>query len=384
MDTVRLRKTLLIVSIGPLEGLVEVAGLLASYRTAGMPVDVQGTVWAFIGSCLWGLYLPLIVHWCERDPLRHGQLGRQLPRHFARSLFISVAVAATIGLVRWAAHAAIGTVLLTPRELLTRLLQYWMLFDAFGYAVLLGVVSAFAAQRKLRLAELDAARFETALARTEMKLLKAELDPHFIFNALHTINSLVPRDPEAARTMICRLSDFLRLSLATTGAQEVPLQRELEHLESYMAIQRVRFRGRLFVETDVPTELLACQVPNLLLQPLVENVVKHAVAPTQRPVHARLTARRDADRLVLELTDDGPGIAAGAPPREGVGLSNTRGRLRKLYETRHVLRLENRAQGGLTVRVELPHVILPRDLTDHSEVGELSQEYEDYVESAHR
>jgi len=229
------------------------------------------------------------------------------------------------------------------------------------YAVLLGIVSALDAQRELRAKELDAARLEAALSQTEMKLLKAELDPHFIFNALHTITSLVHRDPDGAERMLCRLSDFLRLTFATTGALEVPLQQELEHLESYMAIQMVRFRGRLFLDTDVPPELLGCRVPNLLLQPLLENIVKHAVARSHRPVQARLRARQEGSRLLIEVLDDCPGLPVAGPMREGVGLANTRGRLLKLYGAAHSLTLENRAPGGTRALVDIPFSLMPLD-----------------------
>src|SRR5262249_18063446 len=143
--------------------------------------------------------------------------------------------------------------------------------------------------------------------------------------------------------------------------QEVPLQQELEHLQSYMAIQMVRFRGRLFLEVDVAPELLGCRVPNLLLQPLVENVVKHAVAPSHRAVHARVRARHEGARLLIEVLEDGPGLPVDGAGREGVGLSNTRGRLEKLYGEGHRLALENRAPAGTRALVDLPFSLMPLD-----------------------
>jgi LytS/YehU family sensor histidine kinase len=214
----------------------------------------------------------------------------------------------------------------------------------------------------MRATELDAARLETALAHTELKLLKAELDPHFVFNALHTISALVHRDPEAADRMICRLSDFLRLSFASAGAPEVSLQQELEHLRAYMEVQMVRFRGRLTLEVDVPPALLSCRVPNLLLQPLVENVVKHGVSKGLKPVHALVRARRSGGALEVEIADDGPGLAPAPARREGIGLSNTRGRLSKLYPGAHRLALEDRPEGGTRVVVALPYRLVEPDL----------------------
>lgn len=377
-----LRKTLLVIAIGPLVGVIEVTLLLASFRTTHAAPDVLQVTWTFVSTALWGLFLPAIVRWSERDPLRPGRVAPQVLRHLWRATLVSFATVASIGLVRWGAHAVWGTELLTPRDLLVRIFKGWLVYDWFMYAVILGTVSALAARRELRAKELAAERLEKELAQTEMKLLKAELDPHFIFNALHTITSLVHRDPDAAERMLCRLSDFLRLTFATTGAQEVPLQQELEHLQSYMAIQMIRFRGRLFLDTEVPPELLGCRVPNLLLQPLVENVVKHAVAPSPRAVHARLRARREGERLLIEVLDDGPGLPVAGPLREGIGLANTRGRLRKLYGERHALRLENRAPGGTRALVDLPFRLMPLDRPAAADPD--SEENLHHAASAHR
>jgi LytS/YehU family sensor histidine kinase len=153
--------------------------------------------------------------------------------------------------------------------------------------------------------------------------------------------------------MTCRLSEFLRISLAADGVQEVTLASELEHLQSYVEIQRLRFRGRFDVRLEIEPEALAGLMPSLLLQPLVENVVKHGVASRAEPTHALIRAGRRGGRLRLEIEDDGPGLAAG-PPAAGIGLANTRARLAKLYGGDQRFELENRAAGGLLVVVELP------------------------------
>ena len=353
-----LRKFLLLAAVGPLLGVIKDVGLLAAYRTLDLPVNARALLWTFIGCCWWGMTLPFIVRWSERDPLAPGKVRAQIPRHLLRAVAASIAS----GLAIWATRR-LGDFLegtsgsLTLRQMWSNLFSSWLLFDLFMYGIALSIVSALVWQRRLRAAEVDAARLETALAQTEIKLLKAELDPHFVFNTLHTISALVHRDPAAADRMICRLSDFLRLSLASTGALEVSLQQELAHLRSYMDVQMVRFRGRLTLAVDVPPELLSCQVPNLLLQPLIENVVKHAVAKGWKPVHAAVQARRRGERLEIEIADDGPGLGTAAPEgrREGIGLTNTRARLRKLYGEAHRLTLEDRSEGGSRVLVELPY-----------------------------
>jgi len=351
------RKFLLLAAVGPLLGVIRDVGLLAAYRTLDAPIKSSALLWTFIGCCWWGMTLPFIVYWSERDPLAPGKLRAQIPRHLVRAIAASIASGLAIWATRRLGDFLEGTSgTLTMRQMWSNLFSSWMLFDLFMYGIALSIVSALVGQRQLRAAEVDAARLETALAQTEVKLLKAELDPHFVFNALHTISALVHRDPAAADRMVCRLSDFLRLSLASTGALEVSLQQELAHLRSYMEVQMVRFRGRLTLAVDVPPELLSCQVPNLLLQPLIENVVKHAVAKGLKPVHAAVHARRRGERLEIEIADDGPGLPAvtAEPRREGIGLTNTRARLRKLYGEAHRLVLENRPEGGWRVLVELP------------------------------
>ncbi|MEO8504248.1 MAG: histidine kinase [Acidobacteriota bacterium] len=355
----KLRKNLLVFAIGPLIGVIQVAGLVLGSQTVDAPIKLAPIVWTMVNATVWGLFLPLIVRWSERDPLTTEKWRGQALRHTARSIAISIGTGIVVWAVRLAAFSVLGTEPLSAREIVGRLFGSWMLYDAFLYAVLLGIVSALASQYELREKALDAARLQATLAETEIKLLKAELDPHFLFNALHTISALVHRDPEAADRMICRLSDFLRLSLSTAASPEVSLQQELEHLQSYMEIQMVRFRGRLTLEVEVAAELLSCRVPNLLLQPLIENVVKHAVSASHRPVHASVRARRDRQQLVLEISDNGPGLpSSGADGlREGIGLTNTRGRLEKLYGSEHRIMIGTRSGGGMQVSIAVPYAL---------------------------
>ena len=371
------RKFFLLAGVGPMLGVFHDLGLLASWQTLGAPVVPSALLWRFIGCLWWGLTVPFIVYWSERNPLAPGKVRAQIPHHLVRAVGASAASGVGIWSTRWLGDQIQGTSgSLTLRQMWSQLLSSWLLFDLFMYGIVLCIVSALIWQQKLRAAELGSARLETALAQTEIKLLKAELDPHFVFNALHTISALVHRDPQAADRMICRLSHFLRLSLASTGALEVTLQQELAHLRSYMEVQMVRFRGRLTLAVDVPPELLACQVPNLLLQPLIENVVKHAVAVGLKPVHAVVRARRIGEKLEIEIADDGPGLPPMPPERrrEGIGLTNTRARLSKLYGEAHRLVLEDRPEGGTRLVVELPYRELAGQAPASDEPLELLEE----------
>src|SRR5256885_1287998 len=156
---------------------------------------------------------------------------------------------------------------------------------------------------------------ELRASQAQLQALKMQLHPHFLFNALHAISALVHRDPEAADKMIARLGDFLRLTLDASATQEVPLRRELEFLNCYLEIERVRFNDRLTTSLEVDPRVLDCRVPNLILQPLVENAIRHGVSQRAAPGHVRVRAERRGDALLLQVSDNGAGLSTAAPTR---------------------------------------------------------------------
>lgn len=192
----------------------------------------------------------------------------------------------------------------------------------------LGGWHGFQLYRDLKRRELEKAQLESGLAQARNQNLLAQLQPHFLFNALNSISSLIHADPEAADRMVAKLGDLLRLSLETGSGQEVRLERELALAESYLAIERVRFGDRLEVALEVPAALAQARVPQFVLQPLVENAIRHGIAPRSRPGRITIRASREGETLVLEVRDDGAGFDG---LREGLGLRNTRERLRMLY-----------------------------------------------------
>ncbi len=199
-------------------------------------------------------------------------------------------------------------------------------------------------------------RLEGQLAQAQLQALKLQLQPHFLFNTLNTIAALVSTDARAAERMVTRLSDLLRQTLHSASEQEVPLSREIEMLSPYLEIQRLRFSDRLRVEIDVEADAEAVLVPSLLLQPLIENAIRHGITPRAAGGRVQVRARRDGQFLRVEVADDGIGFRAwtGRSPREGVGLGTTRGRLRHLYGTSHHLALDAPPEGGFTVRLTIP------------------------------
>jgi signal transduction histidine kinase len=223
------------------------------------------------------------------------------------------------------------------------------------YFFLVGLGHAIEYWREARERAVSAERLQTRLAEAQLEALQRQLQPHFLFNTLHAISSLMRTDVEAADLMIDRLSDLLRLSLRSK-AQEVTVKQELEILQSYLAIEQTRFRDRLSVQIDAQPDVLDARIPQLLLQPLVENAVHHGIAPRARPGRIDIRAYRRGHQLEIEVRDSGDGL----PPdrllalNDGVGLSNTRARLAHLYGDAHGFAFANLPGGGFQVSVSIP------------------------------
>jgi LytS/YehU family sensor histidine kinase len=180
-----------------------------------------------------------------------------------------------------------------------------------------------------------------------------QLQPHFVFNALHSLSDLVTAEPKTAVRLIARLGDFLRLTLQNSTAQWVPLKRELDFLDAYLEIERVRFGDRLKVVFEVDPRSLDAEVPGLILQPLVENAIRHGVASHIGPGLVQLVTKRHGETLLIEIRDNGPGMPTNA--REGLGLRNTHERLRQTYGLDYSLEVRNQGESGVVVSCELPY-----------------------------
>lgn len=337
-------------------GLLNTSVVVTSWRAEGSDKPIRyAFLWEMTGAYTALALLPALVRFARRFPLRRGVLAARLPLHAAA--FATFSVSAT--LLMWGS-----------REALYRLLG-WGHYDygdmrwrfpmeagkhLLGYLGAYLLITLLDSVRRSRERELRAARLEQELTEARLSALKMQLQPHFLFNALNMIASHVHDDPRTAEAMIGHLSDFLRLTLRRSDAQEVPLESELAFLEAYLAIMEARFEGRLAVEVDVPAEARGALVPHLILQPLVENSVTHCLERATRPGRIRVAASREGERLRLCVEDDGPGCAGGLGEAlgRGVGLSNTASRLRHLYGPDQRLELVNLEQGGLRVDVELP------------------------------
>ena len=227
-------------------------------------------------------------------------------------------------------------------------------FNLLVYWVIVTAVHALAYYRSLRERERRVLELEHRLTTARLHALQMELNPHFLFNALNGISTLMYRDVDIADSMLLKLAALLRHALDRSDRQKVALGEELEFLGKYLDLEQMRFGSRLSVERDIEPAALDASVPNLLLQPLVENAIKHGFEPQARPGTIRIVARIIGDRLRLEVEDNGKGLPVGQPVREGVGTANSKARLAQLYGRNASLNLERGREGGVRAVVEIP------------------------------
>ena len=240
-----------------------------------------------------------------------------------------------------------------PAEMFTGFYKYWLIVIIYW---------ALDYHRKFRLREVHSAQLETKLAHAQLDALKMQLHPHFLFNTLHAVSMLNFTDVDAANRMLVQLSDLLRLTLENSGAQEIRLRGELDFLRRYLAIEQTRFHDRLTVEIDADAKLLDAYVPNLILQPLVENAIRHGVGQLARPGHIAVRAARNGNDLILEVRDDGAGLVDDwdLERNGGIGLTNTWARLQQLYGARQRFELVNAPDNGVIARITIPLSFTPR------------------------
>jgi signal transduction histidine kinase len=324
----------------------------AGTRTGRFIEEMTGA-WAAIP-----LFVALVVI-AARFPIdRPGRL-RHLPVHLA-AMLIGSFVHTTLN---WALRSALYPLAgLGGYDYGVMRVRYFMELpnDVISYLVALGLITLVRWYHAMRERELRAAGLQRDLAQARLESLRLRLQPHFLFNALNTISSVMYEDPRAADVMIGRLSDLLRLSLSTADAQEVPLADELVALNHYVALMQARFGDALRVDVDVAPTARGAMVPALLLQPLVENAVRHGGIASDGRGWIAVRVRRDDDTVHVVVADDGPGAPAERDVlNAGTGLQATAQRLRLLYGDRQSLRAGNRPGAGFEVAITLPFRAAP-------------------------
>lgn len=318
-------------------------------RGDAVPWSRSLAIWLAWAS-VWALLTPIILWLAARFPLERPHLARALLVHAAGSVaLVVIDLALFAGVAPLVGALSVGT---TWVATFSRLLGTTFFLGLPVYWILVAAMQAVRLARAARERERRANRLEAQLAEARLLALRDQLQPHFLFNALNTVSVLMHEDVEAADRVLMQLSGLLRRALESSAAPEVPLREEMAFLEAYLAIEQARFEDRLSCRVEVAPDLLDARVPSLILQPLVENAVRHGLGASPAPCRIEIAAERRDGRLQLSVRDDGPGLSPGAA--EGVGLSNTRSRLELLYGGAHSFHLAPAPGGGLLVTMAIP------------------------------
>ena len=347
--------------LGLIWGIWTIAALFFStqvfmmYYSERQPIPYARAFLVQASACyVWALVTPLVLWLARRFRIDRENWLRKVVLHF----LFSIALVSTLIALHFIVYMLLSgrASSITPVRLVGYVypnLDRWILV----YWFIFGVSHAFNYYSSYRKGELKASQLRTQLVQSQLEALKMQVQPHFLFNTLHSISALLSKDTEGARKMITRLGDFLRLTLENSGSMEVTLQQEIEFLNGYLEIERIRFQDRLTTDIRVDPAVLDVRVPNLILQPIVENAMRHAVGQS-RSGHVEITAAARNGAVRIEVKDNGPGLQADrafeARRGKGVGLANTQARLVGLYGTAARFEMLNRPSGGLTVTIEIP------------------------------
>lgn len=347
------------------------------YRTRGTPMSFSRTLALELSQILtYAPLTPFAFALAIRYPVQRGNWIRRSLLHLAAGVVFSAAHITLRALTpygAWDAQAGKWVSAIWDSQAHTIRIQ-WKIFqglfygnvvdDVTGtYVPIILVAHVVSYYQGFRARELRASQLEVQLATAHLSALKSQLQPHFLFNTLHSITALMHTDVGAADRMMVRLSDLLRMSL-DSNEQITTLSHELEFVRGYLEIEKVRFADRLEVILEVAPDTLDAQVPHLLLQPLVENAVRHGVSRLSSQGEIRIAARHDDNSLHLRITDNGPGLAdlGHAPAKGGIGLAATRERLRTLYGEDQNIDITNVARGGIEVHIRLPFRVAVRPI----------------------
>ncbi len=306
----------------------------------------EPAIWEITGAWFAALLFPFVARLARRFPIERGHIATRVPLHLAGLGAYSIAHTSLLWLSRVYIYPLAG---LGHYDYGLMRARYPMEFfhDVILYPLI--VIGLYMYDRQIRNAQL-----EGKLAAARLENLRLQLQPHFLFNALNTISAVVYENPRKADAMIARLSDLLRKTITDSESQMAPLDREIETLEMYLDIMRQRFEDKLLVDIQIAPDVQKALAPHLLLQPLVENSIRHGADPQSNSVTVTVTAERDGSTTRLSVRDRGRGLPRSGM-RRGTGISNTAERLERLYGSHHKLEFENCDDGGLLVTVAFPY-----------------------------
>ncbi len=303
---------------------------------------------------LWAPVTPLIVAAVRRFPFQRPGLARAFAIHLCLALLCIAFVEALSTQIQWLLmNRAIDLSRPPPgRIVVFQSIGSWLVIGLVTYAAVVAVVSALDYQRRLRDEAVRVAQLQRDLSEAQVQAIKMLVQPHFLFNTLHAVNVLIEKEPAAATRMITRLGDMLRHTLSRATVAEVPLRTELEALRLFLDLEQTRFRDRLTVRIDAPAETLDALVPDLILQPLAENAIRHGIQTDTGAGSIDVTAVRAGESLVIEVRDSGRGPDGEVTDR--IGLTTVRGRLARLYADAHEFSLVPGPAGGSVARIRIP------------------------------
>jgi signal transduction histidine kinase len=332
-----------------------------SYASLGQPLSWPRSF--ALGMSLWYAWaiLSLIIYqWTRFLPLEAGLWPQRLALHIGAGIIFALAkLVMDFPIIKFI-YCPHPELLTFPVFIRMALVGYFFRYLLISW-LLIGVAHGIWYFQKYRDRERRAAQMEARLSQARLQILRMQLHPHFLLNAFNTIACLIHSDPDGADEALCKLGDLFRFVLEHSGAQEVSVREELDFIESYLEIERLRFGSRVAVNIQVDRHLWHARVPQLLLQPLVENALRHGINGRVDPGRIDIRVVQAGDRLRMEVSDDGPGLSENKSPtaRGGVGLSNTRARLQELYPNAHHFELCNQPSGGVRALVELPLQPIP-------------------------
>lgn len=300
-------------------------------------------------------FLSILIIWFDRFFRARSRSWLFLfPVHFVTSIIWAFVAVLVFGLSFRLIDGLVNSDPSPLAEIFPALGMMAFVMGILAYKIILTTNYALDYYKKFQDEKHRTARLEAQLAQAQLQALKMQLQPHFLFNTLNSISNLALEDPRKTVQMIARLGDFLRLTIDSNGTQKMSLEQEIGFLKNYLEIEQVRFQDRLRVEIDVAPEACSAEVPNLILQPLVENAIKHGIAKSVSAGEISIDANRNGENLLITIQNDGTFLNGNGAGKKGVGLANTRERLEQLYGKNFRFELKPLDEGGARVELEIP------------------------------
>ncbi len=303
----------------------------------------------------WALLTPVVLRLRSYFPVNGIRWKRTVPIHLLCSL-VMAAAAKTLSLLLIAA-LRVSWLKFPSTDNLLRSILGTLDYGAVLYAIVLLIAQTFESLRQHHADQINAAHLRTQLAEAQLRALRMQMHPHFLFNALNSVSALIHENPNGADRLVAKLSDLLRIFLKSSEADEVRLEQEIHFLQQYLDIQKIRFEERLLIDIHLDPRTRNASVPSLILQPLVENAIRHGIAERENEGTIEIHSKLEEGRVILSVADNGDGRAPSgvAFASEGTGLRNTRRRLETIYGRDYQFRMERQLQGGVLAFISIPY-----------------------------